>query len=99
MTLIGDELFAVLLADDLIDAEMPVIGEMIKVAREFHGSVLAIQQVRHEHTGQYGIVSGVNKAHGVYVFLAWWKGRSRRTRLPTWPWWAATFLNRCFRHA
>jgi UTP--glucose-1-phosphate uridylyltransferase len=64
-SLIGDEPFAVLLADDLIDAEMPVIGEMIKVAREFHGSVLAIQQVRHEHTGQYGIVSGVGKAHGV----------------------------------
>lgn len=64
-SLIGDEPFAVLLADDLIDAEMPVIGEMIKVAREFRGSVLAIQQVRHEHTGQYGIVSGGNKAHGV----------------------------------
>ena len=36
--IVGNEPFVVLLADDLIDAPFPVIGEMIKVAREFEGS-------------------------------------------------------------
>lgn len=64
-TIVGNEPFAVLLADDLIDADAPVIGEMMKVAREFEGSVLAVQQVPKAHTNQYGIVSGTRKAHGV----------------------------------
>lgn len=56
--IVGDEPFAVLLADDLIDAPRPVIGEMIKLAREFSGSVLALQNVPPEHTDRYGIVQG-----------------------------------------
>jgi len=48
----------VLLADDMIDADTPVIGEMMKVAREFEGSVLAVQHVPRSQTNQYGIVSG-----------------------------------------
>lgn len=64
-TIVGNEPFAVLLADDMIDADAPVIGEMMKVAREFEGSVLAIQQVPRANTNQYGIVSGSRKAHGV----------------------------------
>ncbi len=64
-SIVGNEPFAVLLADDMIDADAPVIGEMMKVAREFEGSVLAIQQVPRANTNQYGIVSGSRKAHGV----------------------------------
>ncbi|AVJ29119.1 UTP--glucose-1-phosphate uridylyltransferase GalU [Achromobacter spanius] len=64
-TIVGNEPFAVLLADDMIDADAPVIGEMMKVAREFEGSVLAIQQVPKTNTHQYGIVSGSRKSHGV----------------------------------
>ncbi len=64
-SIVGNEPFAVLLADDMIDADAPVIGEMMKVAREFEGSVLAIQQVPKANTNQYGIVSGSRKSHGV----------------------------------
>lgn len=64
-SIVGNEPFAVLLADDMIDADAPVIGEMMKVAREFEGSVLAIQQVPRANTNQYGIVSGSRKAQGV----------------------------------
>lgn len=63
--LVGDEPFAVLLADDLIDADAPVIGEMTKVAREFEGSVLAVQHVPRNQTNQYGIVSGESVSQGV----------------------------------
>ena len=64
-SIVGNEPFAVLLADDLIDADAPVIGEMMKIAREFSGSVLAMQQVPAAHTRQYGIVSGSEAAKGV----------------------------------
>lgn len=63
--IVGDEPFAVLLADDMIDAPAPVIGEMAKVAREFGGSVLALQKVPPSSTRQYGIVSGSPLARGV----------------------------------
>ncbi|WP_447982294.1 UTP--glucose-1-phosphate uridylyltransferase GalU [Achromobacter kerstersii] len=61
-SIVGDEPFVVLLADDLIDADSPVIGEMMKVAKEFQGSVLAIQRVPTAATRQYGIVAGKKAA-------------------------------------
>lgn len=64
-SIVGNEPFAVILADDMIDAQAPVIGEMMKVAREFDGSVLAIQRVARASTGQYGIVSGERASQGV----------------------------------
>lgn len=57
-SIVGDEPFAVLLADDLIDAPGPVIGDMAKIAREFDASVLALQNVPAAHVDRYGIVSG-----------------------------------------
>ncbi|MFY2605439.1 UTP--glucose-1-phosphate uridylyltransferase GalU [Achromobacter ruhlandii] len=63
--IVGNEPFVVLLADDLIDAPFPVIGEMIKVAREFEGSTLALQRIPREHCRQYGIVAGEPVADGV----------------------------------
>ncbi|PND34670.1 UTP--glucose-1-phosphate uridylyltransferase [Achromobacter pulmonis] len=64
-SLVGAEPFAVLLADDMIDADVPVIGEMTKVAREYGGSVVAVQQIPKANSAQYGIVSGSPKAQGV----------------------------------
>jgi UTP--glucose-1-phosphate uridylyltransferase len=55
---VGDEPFAVILADDLIDAERPVIGQLCDArAARGGGSVLAVEDVPREETGKYGIVS------------------------------------------
>lgn len=54
---IGDEAFAVLLADDLIDADPAVTRQMVSVFEETQCSLLGVQQVPREHTRQYGIVS------------------------------------------
>ena len=68
---VQDEPFAVILADDLIDAEPPVIKQMIGVFAAHQCSVLGVQDVPREHTGQYGIVSttplapGVGQVHGL----------------------------------
>ncbi|MGN2391172.1 UTP--glucose-1-phosphate uridylyltransferase GalU [Pelomicrobium sp. G1] len=53
---VGEEPFAVLLADDLIDARPPVLQQMREVFEETRCSVLGVQQVAPADTGQYGIV-------------------------------------------
>lgn len=54
--LVGDEPFAVVLADDLIDAEVPVLRQMADLYAQHHASVIGVQNVPLEHTNQYGIV-------------------------------------------
>jgi UTP--glucose-1-phosphate uridylyltransferase len=53
---IGDEAFAVLLADDLIDARPGAIRQMLDVHAEDRCSVLGVQEVPLNETGRYGIV-------------------------------------------
>src|SRR5690606_39509413 len=56
--IVGDEPFAVLLADDLIDASTSVTQQLIDAAHKHEGSIMAIQNVRPEETNRYGIISG-----------------------------------------
>lgn len=54
LPLVNNEPFAVVLADDLIDAEIPVLKQMVD---RFNGhSILGLQRVAREETSQYGIV-------------------------------------------
>ena len=54
---IGDEPFAVLLPDDLVDAERSTIGQLIDVRMQMGGgNVLAVQNVPQSQTNKYGIV-------------------------------------------
>src|SRR4051812_46201788 len=55
--LIGDEPFAVMLADDLIDAQVPVMKQMAQVHAKSGGSVIAVQNVAPSETASYGIAS------------------------------------------
>jgi UTP--glucose-1-phosphate uridylyltransferase len=55
--LVGDEPFAVILADDLIDAKVPVLRQMVDVHQKGGGSVIAVQNVDRADTASYGIVS------------------------------------------
>jgi UTP--glucose-1-phosphate uridylyltransferase len=55
---VGDEPFAVILADDLIDAERSVIGQLVDARAALGGgSVLAVEDVPRADTRKYGIVS------------------------------------------
>ena len=56
--LVGNEPFAVLLADDLMVGETPVLAQMVEQFREWRASILAVQEVPAEHTRRYGIVAG-----------------------------------------
>jgi len=55
--LVGDGPFAVILADDLIDGEPPVMQQMTRVFEAHHSSVLGVQNVARKNTSQYGIVA------------------------------------------
>ena len=60
-----DEPFAVILADDLIDGEVPIVKQMVDVYERHHCSILGVQDVPRAQTRQYGIVSSSNLEPGV----------------------------------
>jgi len=53
---VGDAPFAVILADDLIDADVPVMKQMVAVYEARRGSVLGVEDVLPSETASYGIV-------------------------------------------
>ena len=55
---VGSKPFAVLLADDLMVGEPPVLSQMSEQFARLGRSVLAVQEVPQEHTRRYGIVAG-----------------------------------------
>ena len=67
MDLVGEEPFAVVLSDDVIDSKVPVLRQMIDVYEKFSaGAVLAIQRVPKDQVSRYGIIKGRRLAAGVY---------------------------------
>jgi UTP--glucose-1-phosphate uridylyltransferase len=56
--LVGNEPFAVLLADDLMVGEPPVMAQMVEQFRQWRASILAVQEVPRQETRKYGIIDG-----------------------------------------
>src|SRR5215475_9815113 len=55
--LVGDEPFAVLLGDDVIDANPPAIKQLIDVFDRVQGPVLAVERVPRENISSYGVIA------------------------------------------
>lgn len=53
---IGEHAFAVILADDLIDANVPVMKQMVDIYRDKRCALVGVQKISRAETGQYGIV-------------------------------------------
>ncbi|MBM2835867.1 MAG: galU [candidate division NC10 bacterium] len=64
--LVGNEPFAVLLGDDIIDAEVPCLRQMISVFDKYRSSIIAVQQVPREETSSYGIIDHKPVEDSVY---------------------------------
>ena len=67
--LIGNEPFAVILADDLCYSEdKGVLGQMVEVYKKYRCCVVAIEEVEKEETNKYGIVDGklVDDTNNIY---------------------------------
>ncbi|MBI4863004.1 MAG: UTP--glucose-1-phosphate uridylyltransferase GalU [Candidatus Riflebacteria bacterium] len=67
--LIGDEPFAVFLADDVIDAEVPCMKQMIDVYERYQCSVIAVMEVDPKDTRAYGIIEPRDLQKGFYQIL------------------------------
>lgn len=67
--LVGDEPFAVILGDDVIDATPPALAQMIQVYDRVDGPVLAVERVPDDQVSSYGVVKideTANLGRGVY---------------------------------
>jgi len=67
--LIGDEAFAVILGDDVIDADPPAIKQLMDVFDRVKGPVLAVERVPRESISSYGVIAideSVDLGPGVY---------------------------------
>ena len=65
-SLVGNEPFAVLLGDDIIDAEVPCLRQMISAFDKYRSSIIAVQQVPREETSSYGIIDHKPVGDSVY---------------------------------
>ncbi|OGQ93704.1 MAG: UTP--glucose-1-phosphate uridylyltransferase, partial [Deltaproteobacteria bacterium RIFOXYA2_FULL_55_11] len=64
--LVGDEPFAVLLSDDLIEAPVPCMRQLMEIFAEKGESVLALRRVPEDQVRRYGIVQGKQLTKGLY---------------------------------
>ncbi len=56
-SVVGDEPFAVILADDLIDGgDNPCLSQMVETYATHQSSILGVEEVPHAHTDRYGVV-------------------------------------------
>jgi UTP--glucose-1-phosphate uridylyltransferase len=58
-SVVVNEPFAVLLADDLMVGSPPVLKQMVDRFADWQASIIAVQEVAEEHTSRYGIVAGM----------------------------------------
>jgi UTP--glucose-1-phosphate uridylyltransferase len=65
-TFVGNEPFAVMLGDDVVDAEVPCLKQLIDVFNEYKTTILGVQQVPMSDVNKYGIVKGMHIEDGVY---------------------------------
>jgi UTP--glucose-1-phosphate uridylyltransferase len=64
--LVGNEPFAVMLADDLIDSEVPCIRQLLEIFEEKKESVIALMKVPEEEVHRYGVIRGKEVNKGLY---------------------------------
>jgi UTP--glucose-1-phosphate uridylyltransferase len=69
-TLIGDQPFAVILADDLCDnqeSDDGVLTQMIKLYEKYKCSIVAIEEIPMEETHKYGVIAGKEIEPGIFM--------------------------------
>ena len=67
--LVGNEPFAVILADDVIDADPPAVKQLVDVFNKVQGPVLAVERVPMEDVSSYGVIApnlSANLGDGIY---------------------------------
>ncbi len=67
--LVGDEPFAVILPDDIINSKVPCLRQMVAVFERYGAGVIAVEQVSDEDTRKYGVIKPRRVADKIYQVL------------------------------
>lgn len=65
-TFVGNEPFAVLLGDDVVDSQKPCLKQLMECYDEYKTSILGVQTVEAKDVNKYGIVDGIHIENKVY---------------------------------
>lgn len=65
-TFVGNEPFAVLLGDDIVESEVPALKQLMNAFDDKQASILGVQAIRREDVNKYGIVDGVEVGPRTY---------------------------------
>ena len=68
--LLGDEPFAVFYPDDIIESDVPAIGQLIDVHSRYGGSVVAVERLPREELPHYGVIEPKELEERVYQVLS-----------------------------
>ncbi len=68
--IIGQEPFAILLPDDIINSKVPVLKQMIEIYEQHKTSVVAVERIRSEDTVKYGIIEPRKISGHIYQVLS-----------------------------
>lgn len=63
---VGDEPFAVMLGDDVVESKVPCLKQLINCYNEYKTSILGVQEVAEENVNKYGIIDGLHIEGRVY---------------------------------
>jgi UTP--glucose-1-phosphate uridylyltransferase len=64
--LVGDEPFAVILSDDIIDSKTPALRQLLDVYEKYDAPVLATMEVEGEAISRFGVIDGEEVGDGIY---------------------------------
>ena len=68
--IVGEEPFAVILPDDIIDSEVPTLKRMIEVYEKYGAGVIAVERVSKENSQKYGIIEPKQVSDGIYQIMS-----------------------------
>lgn len=68
--IVGDEPFAVILPDDIIDSDVPSLKRMIEIYEKYEAGVIAVERVGDEDTRKYGIIEPKQVSERIYQVLS-----------------------------
>ncbi len=67
--LVGDEPFAVILGDEIIDSRIPALGQLIRSYTDDQGGVIGVQKVKANEVSHYGIIDPQKVSPGYFRIL------------------------------
>jgi len=69
-SIVGEEPFAVLLPDDIIDGKMPVLKQMIRVYEQYKTNIIGVEHISSKDTTKYGIIEPRRISGRIYQVLS-----------------------------